>query len=281
MLKIYFKLKSLNTERKVNELIKNGVDVFDLERNDKEITFCVEKKNEEKVKEFFKNEECEVFSYGAGNILFFLKNRIGIVIGSVIFVILIALFSNLLMNIEVEGNNFVQTKQIIDILEQNGYNKLDFTSTIDVNDIENCLINSIPEISFASAMKRGNTLIIKVRENSQEQKENFSPLYAEFSGVISSIKIMNGTPLVSVGDVVKKGQVLVLPYEIISGNQVSVTPKAEIGAKVFIKGQVQYDISKKIIGRTGFSHSWIFLSCSLPPKNKCYRSPHILSLLNS
>ena len=61
MLKIYFKLKSLNTERKVNELIKNGVDVFDLERNDKEITFCVERKNEQKVKEFFKNEFTEAF----------------------------------------------------------------------------------------------------------------------------------------------------------------------------------------------------------------------------
>ena len=251
MLKIYFKLKALNAEKKVNQLIKNGIDVYEFQRNGKELTFCVGKKDAQKVEQFFQNEEIEVYAKGAESVLSFLKGRIGIIVGSAIFLLLIIIFSNVLINVQVLGNNFVQTNQIIDILEQNGYNKFKPISSIDTKDVENCLINSFSEISFASAMVKGNTLVINIRENKQEINENFTPICAEFSGVISSMQINSGTALVSVGDVVKKGQQLVAPYEIISGNQISVTPKAEICAKVFLKGQVEYDTSKKIIGRTG------------------------------
>ena len=87
-------------------------------------------------------------------------------------------------------------------------------SRIDCEKLEHELRSAFPEITWVSAQLSGTRLLIRIRENeavSQPVEDEGEPadLVAAKDGVITSMIVRSGRALVSIGDQVEKGQLLV------------------------------------------------------------------------
>ena len=133
------------------------------------------------------------------------------------FVYLMSLF---LWNIHFEGNITQSTEQLIDYLETMGVKHGTQKSKIVCEDIERNLRKEYPNMLWVSAEIRGTRMIIQIKENEdkdilskiEEKDETPVSIAAQEDGVIESMIVRAGTPVVSIGDEVKKGQILVEGY---------------------------------------------------------------------
>lgn len=253
---IRFTVKPLNAERKLNALHSRGIQTYDIEKGEHSLSFSVDKKHEQQVKEILQHEsnDMQTKTIGLESFLQFMRNRIGLIVGLCISFLLILIFSNVLLVYDIKGLNRVEKSEIIDLLKENGYNIGSLSFSLNVEDIEPLILSHFPDISFASALVVGNTLVLHIKEKDYDEETDttlFSPIYAEFTGVISEMKVQQGTPLVKVGDIVKKGQMLIAPYVLDGDKSIPVQAKGEVYARTYIKGQVVYDTNKPLQGRTG------------------------------
>ena len=172
---------------------------------------------------------------------------IGVIIGSVVGVVL----SKFTFQIEVFGLTELNRKDIISVLQENNVSvgKINTQSSEEIEDI---LLNHYDRIAQVSVIRRGTALIINLSEKLVYAEENFEPIIAKYSGVISKIHIVTGTVNVKVGEYVNKGDILVLPFNMNSdGSKVGVRPIGEIIGEIDIIGQARIDKTETRLVRTG------------------------------
>lgn len=156
------------------------------------------------------------------------------------------------------GIESISQTEVIQILKQNGFEKINKKSDIDTSKFEKDLSSNLKNISLVSIIIKGNTLVVSIKEKVQnseyENKDNFEPIVSNFDGVLTKVQLVQGMLNKKVGDIIKKGDVLVFPYIVdASGNQRKVEPKAEIYAKVYITQKASFYDVEMIAKRTGKS----------------------------
>ena len=135
----------------------------------------------------------------------------------VLVAILIVFISNLFVwNIKYEGNYSVSAEQLNDFLNNHGIKEGVMKIKIPYTVLEEELRKEFSLIKWCSVAISGNTLYVRIEENSllDKEKENlgeqlYSNIIATEDGTINSILVRNGMACVKVGDMVKKGQILV------------------------------------------------------------------------
>jgi len=141
-----------------------------------------------------------------------LRNRIGILVGAVLFFTLLLLSTLFIWRVEIVGAESVPEEYLREVLSESGVGAGAIISRIDAFSVSNSLLLSCPELSWASLRLKGTTATLTVRETvpHQEVKENETPLLiASESGVIRSILVYEGTAAVKVGSVVRAGDALI------------------------------------------------------------------------
>ena len=157
-------------------------------------------------------------------------------------------------------------------------------SNINISKLQN-QIQKIDKVSLVSVIIKGNTLIINIKEkvyNSEyEDKDSFLPIVSSHNGIITELTIIQGTPLVVVGQTIKVGQELVAPYvKDTNGKVLAVKPMADIKADVFYttvtsvaETQVLYkDTGNSIKKREVKLFGNLIFSSSLENNFKLYRT---------
>ncbi|MGN1104479.1 MAG: sporulation protein YqfD [Candidatus Coproplasma sp.] len=146
----------------------------------------------------------------------FLKNRLGLVVGGVAFIALCLLSQSFVLKVQVTGNAAYLTEQVLSVAEECGVKK--YTTCPDLDKpLLTSRITSFENVEFCSVTRKGWALIIDVHVQPQSgQSVNPSPLKAQRAGVIKSLTVLSGTPLKSVGDEVKQGEVIIGNYEVLA-----------------------------------------------------------------
>lgn len=123
--------------------------------------------------------------------------------------------SQLLWEIEILGNYEITDEQFLKYLNsQNVYTGMSI-SNVDCEMLEEQIRNDYPDIAWVSARLEGTRLIFDVQELKKDttlaeaEGETGSDLIASQDGVVTSIVTRNGTPLVTAGTEVVKGDILV------------------------------------------------------------------------
>mgnify|MGYP003291775168 FL=1 len=133
------------------------------------------------------------------------------------FVYLLSLF---IWNIHLEGNVTQTTEELLSYLEtidvKHGSKKADILC----EEIETELRRAYPNILWVSAEMRGTRIIIQIKENTdkdivsqmEEREDEPVTLVADAPGIIHSMVVRAGTPMISIGDEVLSDQRLVEGY---------------------------------------------------------------------
>ena len=141
------------------------------------------------------------------------KKRFGAIAGIIVFSLLLAYLSSVLWCMEIRGTKAVNKYELIGLLRQNGVETGVFLNSIQCNEIERYLSESDERILKVTANLAGCKLFVEVLEREPEiRKETELPpgdIVASKDGEIVSADVFNGISMVSVGDAVVKGDLLI------------------------------------------------------------------------
>lgn len=254
---VEFTIKNLNREKIFKEIIKI-TEINDVKYDDKIINFKVKQNSSKKVEKLLINKGANILNKRQKGLFVFLKNtilRVGVIIPIIIFLIFILICNNFILKTQIIGINLISEQEVLEVLQQSGIDFFTQKSEVNLKELENN-IQKIDKVSLVSCIIRGNTLVVNIKEkvyNSEfEEKDKFLPLVSEYDGIITELTVIQGTPVVSVGQTIKAGQQLVLPYVIDSnGNKLAVKAMADIKADVFYNTLTQVSENYIVYQDTG------------------------------
>ena len=135
-------------------------------------------------------------------------------VGIVFFIIFSVFISQRLLRIEINGNKFYSDKEIYEYLKSSGIAYGGMVSSISCAEIELKLRENFPQITWVSVDTNGTKLTVNIKENEDSQNviEELPAcdISAAKDGIVESIVVRSGTPVVKPGDTVITGDVLVM-----------------------------------------------------------------------
>lgn len=141
------------------------------------------------------------------------RKRKVFLLGFTLSIVLIYVMSLFLWNITIQGEYSHTKEELLKYLNNQNIHSGVLKHKINCRDIEDNIRKNYVDIGWVSAEMKGTRLIIKLKETTLKEKENINVtphhIVALKDGIISSIVTREGTPQVKVGDVVKKGDILV------------------------------------------------------------------------
>ena len=262
--RVEIKVLGLNQLKLLSFIKRNGIELFDINMTShEEMTFWIKKNKLKLLKKIFKNKNInyQILSRsGFDNILHFLINNYGIFISVLIFIIFLAILNNFSYFVKVCGCTTLDDEIISEFVEENLKQKSYKKSEIDCSEIEKQLRNQFDTISFVSVIKRGCYVVVDIKEKltNTETDKNHAELSAKSScrGYVSSVEIYQGTAAVKVGDFVKVGSDLILPYVLDSkGDKEFVVPRGKIEISCYFESTISHSDQVVTFERTGKSHT--------------------------
>ncbi len=141
------------------------------------------------------------------------RKRKAFVFGAALFAVLLLVMTRFIWVIEVTGVHDLTRQQILEALEESGLKVGQLSAKINISDIQNTVITRQEKIAWLGITVKGTTAHVDVKERTSKPeifpKDQPCSIYAGQSGVVESIEAQNGQRLVSAGDVVKQGQLLI------------------------------------------------------------------------
>lgn len=236
------KVKGVNLNRIFKILQQNKISISKINREDyKTIIFNVKTKNIKKVFAIL-NNPCYTISVekslGFSAFISFLKHRIGVLLGVILF-LFIALFNNFFVsNVKIYGCENIPSKKIEQCLKQSGIYVGAFVSNVNTEKSKDFLVANLDNVSLVSIIKKGTTIIVNIKEKEYSSfnidNMEVQTYVSNFSGTIIDMQVEEGTACVKVGDSVKKGDVLIAGYYLSAdGKKMPCNAKGMVKAKVW------------------------------------------------
>lgn len=167
-----------------------------------------------------------------------LLRRVALLVTAVCCFALLAASSLFVWDIRVEGNEQVSTGEILRALAGCGVEPGAFWPGWSSDEIRNSVILDIPELAWLGVSVDSSRAVIRVRERTEAPElvnsEGMGSVTARTTGIIDSMRVYQGAPLVAVGDAVVVGETLVsgeMPSEV--GDTRYVRASAEIRARTW------------------------------------------------
>lgn len=144
------------------------------------------------------------------------RKRPVLLIGCVICFLFYLLIPTRVLFFQVEGNNRIPDKEILEAVSASGISFGASRRTIRNENVKNRILTAIPEVQWAGINTTGCTAVISVKEKKPAPvpavSEGISSITAECDGIISTVTATRGNILCSIGQSVKKGEILISGY---------------------------------------------------------------------
>ncbi|MBO4354461.1 MAG: sporulation protein YqfD [Clostridia bacterium] len=140
------------------------------------------------------------------------RKRLGLAVGAVLALFLVAFSSRFVWDIKITGNSTVPTGEIIAALDAYGFRLGTYIPSADVIGIGRKIAIENENITWMSINIRGTVARVEVRETTAPSKESLaepSNLVASSDGQIVRVEAYGGKSEVKAGQTVKKGDLLV------------------------------------------------------------------------
>jgi len=254
------KVEGLSLEKFINLSVSKGIYLWGIKRiSYTTLTAKVSIRGFRKLKQVLRKVHCRVTiveKRGLPFLTYRLKKRKMLVAG--MFVCLAILFgiSSFIWQVEVEGAEKIDPALIIQYLQKNGISPGTWKGDIHIPDIENQMMIDMPQLSWIGIEIRGIKAIVKVVEavNPPEIVDKDTPcnVVAAKEGIIYKLTVLEGKPVVDIGDTVRKGQLIVsgvIEHEGIGSRFVHA--RAEVLARIWYEGVGEVSMKNPLKVRTG------------------------------
>lgn len=252
-------VQSKNLERFINLLCKNGVIqrnitkesinsmIFDVNYSDYKIVLEAAHKTKSKIKIIDRK--------GIVFLKIRIKKRLAMVLGAFVFVGIIYYLSGYIWGIQISTEKNIAPYEIREELNNIGVMPGTFKKNINVYKIEEKLKEYNPNIMWVRVRIEGSILKVSAAErealpNTAKDTSN-RDVVAKKDGVIDRIYTKAGTAVVKKGDIVKKGQLLIVGEQGNEGSTYKVHADGEVIAKTYYEETREVPITYVKKTRTG------------------------------
>lgn len=245
-------------ERFMNLTVNREIEVWDVRAIGDRIQFKIMAKDFKALKPIVKKARCRVKiikKYGMPFTMHRYKRRKLMPIGLGLFVIMLWCLSSFVWLVDVEGASRLNSMDIINSLEEQGYGVGKWKNSLDLREAEAYLVKTYPDIVWTAMKFEGTRLVVQVAETVPPPDMviptgKVTDIVAKRDALVTSIAVYKGMPKVKKGDIVKKGEVLVsgqMPLGAESESIYATDSKAKvIGKTVYsAKGEVNFTQVKK------------------------------------
>lgn len=201
-------------ERFLNQLAQRSVSVWGIKRRGKHLEACVSVSDYLKFNTYKAKNKVSTRIIKRHGLPFVIKRhklRVGFAFGLVFYVALLCFLSSFIWNVRIVGNSAVPTEEIVSVCREFGLFEGARRSNVDPATFKIQIPLQCEGVSWASVNVEGVRATVNISESKGNKKEPQRPcnLVAEFDGVITALKVTEGTIEVKVGQTVKKGDLLV------------------------------------------------------------------------
>ncbi len=221
-------VKGKNPERLVNLCVCSGFPVWDIARSGKRLYFTTTLASYWQIRPLARRSMCiprVVKRTGIPFILGRIKRRPVFVSVSILLLMAFFCLSGSVWAISVKGNVKVTRSDILRVASEKGLTIGARKSRISPEGLQQMLVIEFPDISWAYVRFQGTLAVIEVVEKVRASMPGPGDLVARKDGVIESVLVLSGVPLVKPGQTVQKGDLLIagIPSGSIQGARGSVT----------------------------------------------------------
>lgn len=260
---IRFKAYNGFGERLINLCAQNNIELWAFEKTEDGFIATVTSKSFKKVVSLAKKSNVEIglvsktgFWFQAGKY----KKRWGLMLGVVAFFVFLFTMQNMVLKIEITGNETVKNSVIEAELSELGVRKLAFIPNLDLRQKKQQAMLRLPQLSWLTINRQGSTLFVHVTERKLKPEiEEKTPcdIVASKTGMIVYMEVYSGTKIVSEKHTVTKGEVIVSS----AVNLQTGTEKEQKGTPVYVHADA------KVIAQTQFQKN---LSVDIKQLSKAY-----------
>lgn len=164
------------------------------------------------------NIDAKIVAYrGLPSLLKRLKERVGLVVGGVLAMMLIILSGLLVWDVQVSGNENLTVGEVIEELQKCGFGVGSYLRNLNVREIENRVLMASERIGWITINTEGTVARVQIIEHVAPKNEGDSDasskhpanLIATRDGQIEYVELYRGNVIVTVGQAVKAGELLV------------------------------------------------------------------------
>ena len=248
------------TERFINNCINNKIFLWGLKRKSSTLlTVNVNINNFKKIHSIARKTKCKVkinSKKGLPIIFHKYRKRKLFLLLLIPIILLILISSTYIWNIEIVGAENINTEELIYQLNEEGVGIGKRKSSINSENVIDNIRLKRSDIAWLSLDMKGTNVIVTIVESEEKpkiiDKNEYCNIVATESGLITKITADTGTALVKVGDIAKKGDVLIGGY--MQGKYTDtryVHAKGEVKAKVWYTKKVTSGFTREIREETG------------------------------
>lgn len=151
---------------------------------------------------------------GIPELLRFCKVRPGLFVGTICLLLWCLYAEHIIWRVEIDGCSVLSERAVQEILASHGCGIGDYIPAIDCDALHATIKAEHPEIAWISVYLHGNTAEVQLRETKfSDEQESLANTYANVvaaeAGEIVSVRVYEGESVVSEGDVVMPGELLV------------------------------------------------------------------------
>ena len=249
-------------ERFINICINKKILLWNIKREKSSVVYAnVGIKDFLKLRSIARTTKCKVNIKNKKGIPFLLnkyrKRKIFLIL-LIIITFLIIITSNFVWNIEIKGAENIDVNELINQLNEQGLSVGKYKGSINTKEIINEIRLNRDDIAWMAIDLKGTNAIVEIAQATSKpeviDEDDICNIISDKDGVITKINVQNGTAQVKVGDMIKRGTLLVGGY--IEGKYTGtryVHSNAEIEARVWYTKKEKMSLTTEIEERTNNS----------------------------
>lgn len=183
------------------------------------------------------------------------RRRAALPAGLVLCAAAVWLSSQMILAVRIE-HAMEHTAEVRRFLSESGVHPGRMKAAFSTDDLRARLNYAVPGLAFASLSYKGSTLVVDCRGEQAAQRLDLPgggmDLVASREGIVTRISVRSGTPRVSPGEAVRKGQLLVEGVERSElGELRAVRAQGEVTARVWSQGSAKVSLYETRTAETG------------------------------
>lgn len=214
---VVFEIKGGFTERFINLCAVNRIHIWDVKPEKDSLKASILIKNFKKLRPVLRKSGSKIKILKKCGLPIFLRknrNRIGLLISALFFIVFINFMNQFVWIVEVTGSETVSHEEIKNKVEELGLKVGTLSSKIDTIGISRKAVNFYTgKLLWMAINIKGSKAVIEVRDYIDEHEDTAFKdpcnLIADFNGTLISVEVFNGDQEAYPGNAVKKGDLLI------------------------------------------------------------------------
>jgi len=214
---VMFTATGVFLERFLNMIVRKGVNVWDVQKKETVLTACTDVRSYKSLRPYAKKTGVRLRvkqRYGTPFKVRRYHKRVGLLVGTLFFLIFLCAMGQFIWRIEVVGNVEVSSDEILSTVNELGLKTGAFKGKLNARDIERTALLRLQHLSWIAVNIDGSTATVEVRERVMPPEmfpDHDTPcnIVASQTGLITYMEVYEGQNILKVGDTVKQGDVIV------------------------------------------------------------------------